>query len=39
MDSSMELVCKCYDFVWKLLRYGLLGFSMDISFVPFLGFC
>ena len=32
MDSSIELV-------WKLLGNGLLGFSMDISFVPFLGFC
>ena len=39
MDSSMELVWKCYDFVWELLGYGLLGFSMDISFVPFLGYC
>ena len=36
---TMELVWKCYNFVWKLLEYGLLGFSMDISFVPFLGFC
>ena len=25
----MELVWKCYDFVWKLLGYGLLRFSMD----------
>ena len=32
MDSIMELV-------WKLLGYGLLGFSMDISFFPFIGFC
>ena len=28
-----------YDFVQKLLGYGLLGFSLDISLVPFLGFC
>ena len=27
--KGMELVWKCYDFVWKLLGYGLLGFSMD----------
>ena len=27
--ETMELVWKCYDFVWKLLGYGLLGFSMD----------
>ena len=35
--ESMELVRKCYDFVWKLLGYGLLGFSMDfwvIDLVP-----
>ena len=27
--KGMELVWKCYDFVWKLLGYGLLEFSMD----------
>ena len=32
MDSSMILYKK-------LIGYGLLGFSLDISFVPFLGFC
>ena len=31
MDSSMILV-------QKLLGYGLLGFFLEISFVPFLGF-
>ena len=33
MDSSMILYKK------KLLGYGLLGFSLDINLVPFLGFC
>ena len=28
-SKGMELVWKCYDFVWKLLGYGLLAFSMD----------
>ena len=26
-------------FVHKLLGYGLLGFSLDINWFPFLGFC
>ena len=30
VKKGMELVWKCYDFVWKLLGYGFLGFSIDI---------
>ena len=41
--NSMEILKFCmYSSVIlfkKLLGYGLLGFSLDISLVPFLGFC
>ena len=31
----MELYAFWYDFVHKLLGYGLLGFSLEINLVPF----